>query len=280
MRVGAESLDFAGRGVNGNDGAGKSGRAQVVQNFSTDLAAFAIGADHRNRSRLEERLHRRGRGQLRPPCGFCDVLRCFFQRQLNVKHAAVHPARHPVTRIEEDVHHLPVLGQHERLEEADAIRSREIREPLEQPRPDAASLQLLGNRERDLGAVAVTRSAVVPRERDDASAALPDQCGSRARVGRDEPSDALRIEPGNGEETIVAALRRQRLEERHQRGNVRRVRGPQHEGRSVAKDDVAQAFIGPHTTPPQPAIPGTVSPSGPPRPGLRKGRQPRATGRD
>ena len=101
-----------------------------------------IRADHGDRARLEERLHRRRRRQLRAPRGLLEVIGRQLERQFDVKDAAIDPARHAIARIEEHVDHLAVLGQHEGIERRRSAPRRAMSaSALEQPCSDAASLQ-------------------------------------------------------------------------------------------------------------------------------------------
>ena len=77
------------------------------------------------------------RRQLRSPRGLLEVVGCDLERQLDVKDAAIHPARHAIARIEEYVDHLAVLGQHEGIERPDLLRPSDVAQALEQPCPDA-----------------------------------------------------------------------------------------------------------------------------------------------
>ena len=61
-RIGGQAADLQRGRVHRHDRAGEAGGDQVVEDFGSDLAALAVGADDRDDAGLEERLHRRRRG--------------------------------------------------------------------------------------------------------------------------------------------------------------------------------------------------------------------------
>ena len=126
--------------------------------------------------------------------------------------------------VVEHAQHRAVLRQHVGDELFDSDGGRVRGEPLEQARPDAAPVQVVGDGERDLGARRIVQ-ADVRRERDRPQRPSPRRarrgasraCASRSRVRRPPSGDRSR----RAVEAEVAALGGERLEELDQRLVVR-----------------------------------------------------------
>ena len=115
-------------------------------------------------------------------------------------------------------------------------------EPLEQACADTAPVQVVGDREGDLGPARVMQ-ADVGRERDgpdDATGAgeLAEQRGAGLPVGLERPGDRRVIDRRRAVEPEVAAVGREALEEVDQGRFVGRGRYAQPECRAVAQHDV------------------------------------------
>jgi len=59
-----EAGDFRRGRMHRHHGAGEIGQQQIVQNLGADLAGFAVGADHGDHARLEERAQAAGNSRL------------------------------------------------------------------------------------------------------------------------------------------------------------------------------------------------------------------------
>jgi hypothetical protein len=154
-----------------------------------------------------------------------------------VHDSPVDPSRQLVPRVDEHLHHLPVLAEHVRLERADALRPGDVGEPIEHPRADPASLPRIGDRKRHLSAVGHIGTVASGRG-DDPPAALPHQRVPDRGVGRGKTAYAVGVELSETHEPHVGALRRERTEEREQRWDILWLAGSQRQGRAVTEDDV------------------------------------------
>jgi hypothetical protein len=123
--------------------------------------------------------HRRARGLLRAHRRSLEPRLGLRDRQRHVEDAAVQTPADLVARVEEDVHHAAVLAEHVRVEGPDAVIARDLRQPLEQPRPDAAPLQRVGNREGHLRAIGRLHHPRVAGHRHDAAAQIADKGNRR-----------------------------------------------------------------------------------------------------
>ena len=100
-RAGADAVDLGGRWMDGPQRAGVAGGHQVVEDLRADLAALAVGADHRDGLRLEKAPHRRGRGGLRSRGGLARERLGHRQRQRDATHASLDRTSGRRTRIRE-----------------------------------------------------------------------------------------------------------------------------------------------------------------------------------
>ena len=151
-------------------------------------------------------------------------------------------ARHVEPGAEEDVQHAMVVREDARDEALDAGPPRELGELLEEPGADAAPLEVVRDREADLGAARVTQSGPRPECDEPVAAVLPDRPDERAALapvrvderGR-EPLAHLR----QAVEAQVAAALGQTLEQREHGRRVRLRRRVEAESRAVPQEDVA-----------------------------------------
>ena len=214
----------------------------VAEQLPADRAPPRRGAHHGHAGRREERRQRRGDGQVIAAVDALEVAGGRLDRHRDLGDAALVLALDREARALEDAEHRAVVGQHLREEAAHPHVPGLPRELLEQPRADALALQLVGDRERDLGAGRVAQPYVAA-ERDDP---LPRLVGDRARqraalepVGIQHRLDEPRRRLREAVEAQVAALVGEVLEERdHARLVVAHGRPEAHRG-AVAQDDIA-----------------------------------------
>ena len=190
----------------------------------------------------EEGRQRGGDGQVVAEVDLLEVARRRIDRQRHLGDAALELALELEARALEDAQHRAVVGQHLGQEAADADPAGLLGELLEQPRADALALELVGDREGDLGARGIAQ-AHVAAERHDPLARLvgdrPRQCPALEPVGIEHRLHEPRRRLGEAVEPQVAALLGEVLEEGdHARLVVVRGRAQAHR-RAVAQDDVA-----------------------------------------
>ena len=193
-----------------------------MENLSANLATLPVRTDHRHGSRLEERLHRRSCGHLRTLRCSLEMIERRLERELDVDDAVANVSRRPIAGIEKALHHLVIARQHVRIEDTNARGTCQIGKPFEHPGSDAAPVESFGDRECNFRPFAVDRIPVVRRERHNAVPNLPDEGGSFVRAPRYQPLHSFGIWTSHAEETVIAAGRRERLEERAQRRHIRR----------------------------------------------------------
>jgi hypothetical protein len=140
-------------------------------------------------------------------------------RKLHLDLAAIERAADLEAGVTKDAEHGAVLRQHLRYEPLDAGCCRALGKPLEQPRPDATPLQLVGDHERDLGCARITQPRVA-RKRDDPALIGRGKRTSRLPFRIEEHRDELPVDIAGAVEAQIAAMRRKPLEERNQRVRV------------------------------------------------------------
>src|SRR5918999_1128128 len=144
-------------------------------------------------------------------------------------------------RLLEHAQHRPVAGQHFGEEAAYAGFARLLGELLQQTRADPLALELVGDRERHLGASGIAQPEVVA-ERDDPLVALgSDRARERPAlepVRVERGLDQLRPDVNMAVEARVPALVRELREEREQPVRVVAPRRPQPHRRAVPQNDV------------------------------------------
>jgi hypothetical protein len=218
--------------------APESGLDEIAQELVAELARPAARADHGDRRRLEDRLHRCIRRLLRTLGG--EILRmlgrCDGER--NVDGPLLAAAFHFEAEVEEDVEHALIFGEHLGLEALDAVLPRGDDERVEQVRGHAAILQAVGDGERDLRHLRPLGIGEVMGDGDDLAADLADHA---------EVADVVDV----GRRIAQRLLRRADVEEAHVHRVVRELRvhgvellavleldGPQVQRAAVAEDDV------------------------------------------
>ena len=149
--------------------------------------------------------------------------------------------------------HGAVLGQDLRDEALDPVPRSDVRELLEQARPDAAALQVVRDRERHLGRGRVPEAGVC-RDGDDALAPRRRRGFPSARRGlpsraRVSGSTSAGVDGRHPVEAQVQALGRQSLEELAARGGVGLARRTKPERAPVSQDDVGDLRLGDHRAP-------------------------------
>src|SRR5262249_20201279 len=215
--------------------------AQVVQDFGADPAALVVGADDRDRSRLEERPQR-GRGcHLRTPSARRLEPRGRLQIERDVEDALLQPLRQGETRLQEHVHHCEVVAEHVRVERPEASVAPDLGEALEHPGAEAVALQRIGDREGHLGAVGHFSGPVVagnPAQRRAALGDDQDVVGPAFRRGRHDPPRLFEPDAARRHEPEVQAAFGQAAEEIEDRAGIGLPGGAEADGGSVTQDDV------------------------------------------
>ena len=165
-----------------------------------------------------------------------------FEVQDNLDHAVLELARHVEPCVVEDTQHRAVLRKHLRDELLDPDGGRVRREPLEQPRAGATALEVVGDRECDLGTARVVQLHVRgERDRAQRSARageLTEKRAARSPVAHDGACDGVLVDPGGAVEAEIAARRGEVAEEGDQLGLVGGRRRAKAERRAVPEDDV------------------------------------------
>ena len=160
-------------------------------------------------------------------------------REPHLDLASAELSRDVETRVAEDAEHGPVLGQNLRDELLDADLRCERREALEEPRADAPALEVVLDRERDLGGAPVTEARVI-RKRHHSPLEPAAEGAPLLPVRLDEHLGELRGEVRETVEPLVAAAVREVGEELEQSVGVRGERRAQAQGRAVPEDDVGR----------------------------------------
>ena len=102
-----------------HDRAGEPGGDEIVQDFRSDLSAFAAGADHGHDAGLEEWPHRGCRGDSGPRRGAVQRMLGDGERENHVADATFDGHGLCEARIAEDVEHAPVVADHVGIERID-----------------------------------------------------------------------------------------------------------------------------------------------------------------
>jgi hypothetical protein len=136
----------------------------------------------------------------------------------------------------EHIQHRTVSGHHLRIEPVDPTIRRDRRELLEHPSPRPAATKIVSHRKRDLGSARLAQpvktsnrhhtTAITSDQRNPINATTSRGC-ARGNVG---PAIAMKAE--------TAALGRQAVEELRDVVEVRRRRGLQAQGRTIAQQHV------------------------------------------
>ena len=238
--VAVDAGDGVALAVDRVHGAGEVAGEDVAEQLAADRAAALRRAHDGDGARLEEGLER---GAHRDVVALGHVLAIRVggsDRESDLDLAAFAGARDREARVAEHAEHRGVVVQHLRDELLDPGLRGPGRELLEQARPDAAPLELVADREGDLGGARVAQPHPV-RNGHDAAVQRPEQRASLLPVRREHGLDELRPERGKSVEAEVAAVLGQAGEELEQRVGILRDGRSQPERRPVAEDDVGRA---------------------------------------
>jgi hypothetical protein len=220
------------------------GLEDVAEELAADRAATRGRAQDRHRAGREERSERRAHGCVVAAVCLLEERRRRRDRKLDLDLAQVELARHREADLLEDLQHLAVRGHHIGDEALDPRSCGACRQPLEQACADAAALEVVRDRKRDLRPRRAAQSHVV-RKRDDSLAALlvgerADQRSAFRPVGIDEGCNERRPDPARAVKAQIAARRREPLEERDERRRVRGDGSAESQRGPVAQDDVVE----------------------------------------
>ena len=160
--------------VHGVHGTGESGLEDVAQGLVADGSRPLDAPTTANGRGGEERADGSGGRHALALVEAPPRLGAERRRELEVDRARHRVGRDREPALAEDLDHPVVLGQHLRLEPADAALFGGLRQMREQRRGDAHALHLVGHRERHLGPVLGGRAVgrvgddpIVPARRDD-----------------------------------------------------------------------------------------------------------------
>ena len=235
--VGAHPADRLGVPVHGIGGAGELAGEHVAEELAADRPPARGGADDGNRARLEERTQRRDDGDVVARVDGGDVVACRRDREGDLDGAVRDLPLDLEAGSGEDLQHRDVAGQHLGDEAFDPGLARQCGEPLQQPRPDAEPLRVVGHRERGLRGVRVAETHPVS-ERDDRAVGDADQRAALDEVRIDDSVGEPLVHGDRSVKAVVEALTRERAEEVRERGNVLARRRPEPQRAPVSKDDV------------------------------------------
>jgi hypothetical protein len=130
--------------------APKTGPDDIREHRISDVPRHCLRTHHRDRGRLEERTQRRDSRDMVP---LTDPLPHRLGRRDIQRHRDLTPratTTHPEASVLKDAQHRPVLHQHLGIKTMDPPLGRDLRKLLEHPRPDPATLMLVGHRKRNL----------------------------------------------------------------------------------------------------------------------------------
>ena len=181
-RVGGDPVDLLRTGMDRHHGSGEAIGDEIVQDFRSDFAALAIGADDRDSARFEERFHRRRRGGARARRGLvCEGI-SRRQGQGHAVDAVLDPCGHGEAGFAKYVEHALVITEHVGIEGIDAVFTRDGGEPFEQPGANTVTLQGVGHDECHFGTIPMLGIAIEACEGDDAASSLDHEGRSSAPV--------------------------------------------------------------------------------------------------
>ncbi len=221
------------------DGAGEVADEDVAEELAADRAAALRRTDHGDGARPEERLER---GAHRDVVAFGDVLAIRVRgrdREADFELAAFAGAGYREAGVAEHAEHPIVVVQHLRDELLDPRLRRTRRKLFQQARSDSTPLEVVADRERDLGDARVTQPDPV-RDGHDSAAERSEQRAALLPVRLEQRLDEPRPERGKAVEAEVEAAFGQAGEELEQRFGVLRGGRLQPERRPVAEDDVGR----------------------------------------
>jgi hypothetical protein len=224
--------------MHGHERPAESGLAEVPQDLGSDSSALAVRTDDRDDARLEERPHGGRSSEPRPLRRALRVLRRRLERQRHVEHAVLQLLGDREPRIEEDVHHAPVLTEHVGVEGRQPVVAADLGQPLQHARADAAPLLGVRDRERHLGALRYPLAPVVPGNGRQRASRVPDEHELPIEVHVRELRRLVEVDSRNGHEPVVEALLGHPLEQLEQPPVIVGPHGTETQRPPVAKDDV------------------------------------------
>ena len=169
---GADTTDRSGLRVHRVDDPSEVAGEECPDDLVADPTRAPPGPDHGDRARPEERGDTRGRRDTLALLAAGEIRLRRREVESHLHNALDEPARLAHPGILEHLEHDRVLGGRLGAELIDPLLPRVGRERLEQQRPHPASLELLGDDERDVG-------VLLPRQTD--VTGHPDQCVSDQR---------------------------------------------------------------------------------------------------
>ena len=164
-------------------------------------------------------------------------------REAHLDLAALELANGFEAGVAEDSEHRRVVGQHLGDEALDPGGGRALGELLEQPRPDPAPLELVGDREGDLRRGLVPQAQVLGH-RDDLVACDGDEHAAVAPVRVEEVRDQRLVYGPCAVEALVKAVLRQPGKKRLESAGLIRGRRSQPQRRPVAENHIRRGGLG------------------------------------
>ena len=161
-----------------------------------------------------------------------------FELQRDVEDAVIEFARDCEARFPEDLDHPVVLAEHVGIENANACRSRDLGQTLQQARADPAAAPRIRHRKGHLGTLRRSHVDVVACGPDDHPGALADEHTLPIRIRPDELLDLGVVELRHAHEPVVQGLRGHAVQHVQQPRIVVGTDRPKVNGRAVAKDNV------------------------------------------
>src|ERR1039457_6216016 len=161
-----------------------------------------------------------------------------IERQQNRQDASLIARRRGESRAREEAKHPLVVLQDFGLEDGDLPRAGERGETLKKKASEAAALEVVRHRERDLRVRGPIGEAFPSRDSHDGPRRLGDDGVASVVIHVREVRDLPRVLVGDGEEAEMQALERKAVVERQQTGPVVSPDGAQVHRRAVPKDDV------------------------------------------
>ena len=209
-----DALDVAGVRVNGIQGTGETGVADVEQNPPANRSGVADLAGHHGRPGSQQRLQACRISTFVPAghrvqigAGLAEG-RALRHRHGQLNHAVARPAPHAQARVAEHLQHGAVPGQHLSGQDPHAAGPGQRDSVLEQQRGDTAPVHPIGHRQRHLSGPRAGNGLIA----GDPGQLIAQQAEQRpvVRVGlAAHPAGfLLRSRPVQAEETEVEVVRR------------------------------------------------------------------------
>ena len=222
----------------------KSACEHVPEELAADRAAPRRRSDHGDRGRPEERPQRGGDADVVALVAPALEVATVAEREHAPRSTPSWSTRDVSKPASSNTRSIATFcGSTSATNSSNPGSRRVRREALEQPRPDPAAVQIVGDGERDLGARRIAQ-ADVGRERDRPKRPIRDRRAPRAaspatcQSVSSAPSTVLRSISRRPVEAQVAAVRREGFEEGDQRGFVAGGAATRAAGRAVTQHDV------------------------------------------